>query len=426
MPSTPPPVPQGAALERRTVALERELERRDRVDAWRAGLLHAEEKARAEIALLYRLTDAANRAETVEQVFEAALDGISAALGAGRASILLFDSDGVMRFKAWRGLSDEYRAAVEGHSPWRPEEERPGPVLVEDVRSDPRLAELLPVFEREGIGALGFFPLVSRGRLKGKFMVYHRDPHPFPEEERRLAGAIADQIAFAVSRSLATQERDRFLAIVGHDLRNPLTAITMSATGLLREPLSERGAALLRRVVSSAQRMDGLIQVLLDFARARDATGFPIQPRPCDLAEIARRVVDELEAGRPERKVSLRVDADARGEWDPDRVAQVLSNLVANALQHGAEPIEVRLGGDRDDVLAAIHNGGAPIAPAALPTLFDPFRRGGSASAESHLGLGLFISREIVRAHGGAIDVRSTAADGTTFTVQLPRSPPRR
>jgi signal transduction histidine kinase len=409
-------------LERRALALEREMERRRKVEAERACLLEAESKARAEIALLYRITEAANRAESLDEVYEAALGGIASALGVDRASILLFDPDGVMRFKAWRGLSPEYRAGVEGHSPWRSQDKRPAPVLVEDARADAALAPFLPILEREEIRALGFFPLFSRGRLKGKFMVYYRAQHPFTDEERRIAGAIADQIAFAVSRHLASQERDRFLGIVGHDLRNPLSAVTMSAAALQSEALPGRAGTLVQRIVKSAQRMDGLITELLDFARARDATGFPIQRTPCNLADIARRVLDELEAGRPAATASLRAQGDTRGEWDGDRVAQVLSNLVANAMQHGTGAVDVSLRAEGDEVVADVHNDGEPIPPGALPSLFDPFRRGRSASTENHLGLGLFISREIVRAHGGTIAVRSSAAEGTTFSVRLPRA----
>jgi signal transduction histidine kinase len=414
-----------AELERRARVLEREIERRRIAEAERVQLLAAERRARSELALLYRLSDAANRAETLEQVYEAALDGIASALGVERASILLFDSDGVMRFKAWRGLSAEYRAAVEGHSPWRPDEKRqPAPVLVDDVRGQASLAEFLPVFERERVRALGFFPLFSRRRLKGKFMVYYPRPHAFSDDERRLAGAVADQIAFAISRTLATRERDRFLGIVGHDLRNPLSAVAMSAAALARAGLDEPHERLVSRIVTSTRRMDELIAELLDFARAREATSFPIQRRPADLAEVARHVVEELRAAHPDITLTLRVEARADGEWDTDRMAQVLSNLAANAIHHGAGgAVDVSIGAEGDAVVLRVHNDGVPIAAGELPTIFDPFRRGNSTAADNeHLGLGLFISREVVRAHGGSIDVSSSAADGTIFTVRLPRA----
>jgi signal transduction histidine kinase len=257
-------------------------------------------------------------------------------------------------------------------------------------------------------------------------MVYHRGTHVFTEAERRLAGAIADEVAFAVDRKIAALERERLLGIVGHDLRNPLNAIGMSVHKLLREDVSEGVARSVRRIATSAERMERLITQLLHFAQARHAGGIPMERRPSDLDEIARHVVEELEAAFPEREISFHSEGILAGEWDADRLGEVLSNLVGNALQHGGEePVAVRLRGvDDEDVLAEVHNAGAPIPAALLPHLFDPFRRGVSSSAErsNSVGLGLFISREIVRAHGGMITVTSTADRGTSFFVQLPRA----
>jgi signal transduction histidine kinase len=415
-----------AELEQRARALEEEIARRVRVEREHAATLAAERRARAEVTALYRLTDAANRAETLDAVFAVALDGIAAALGVEKASILLFDSDGVMRFKAWRGLSDAYRAAVEGHTPWRPDTRDPPPVLVPDVRADAALAGYAAAFEREGIGALAFFPLYSGGTLLGKFMVYHAAPHAFGDEETRLAHAIADQIAFAVDRRLAAQERERVLGIVGHDLRNPLGAVVMSAQALLRQEVSERTARLVRRIVTSSERMERLLRQLLDFTQARQGSGLSVLRGRCDLAEIARHVVDECEAAHPDCSASLEESGDAAGEWDGDRLAEVLSNLVGNAIQHGAgSAVRVAVRDVGSHVVAEVHNGGPPIPPALQPNLFDPFRRGvAGAGRAHHVGLGLFISREIVRAHGGTIEVRSTAEAGTTFTVRLPRRAP--
>ena len=413
-----------AELERRARSLEEEVALRRRVEAERAHLYEAERRARAEATILYQLTDAASRAETLEQVYDVALEGIASALGVDRASILLFDADGVMRFTAWRGLSDGYRAAVEGHSPWSPEDTDPAPVLVADVRTDAPLAALWPALQREGIGALGFFPLRSGGRLLGKFMVYYPGPHEVTPAERRLAMAIADQIAFAVDRRLALLERERFLGIVGHDLRNPLSAISLSATTLLRLGGDARLAVPVRRILSSAQRMQRLIDQLLELAQARHGTGIPVHSRPCDLGEILRHVLDELQAAHPEGRFDLAVDGDPHGRWDPDRLGEVFSNLVGNAVQHGeGQAVTVRVRGAGDEVTTDIHNHGSPIPDTLLPRLFEPFRRGDAsyASRGGHAGLGLFIAREIVRAHAGRIDLRSHEEDGTTFTVSLPR-----
>jgi PAS domain S-box-containing protein len=152
------------------------------------------------LQIVLQLTEAVGRAAGLDEIYEAALDGLHRSLGAQRASILLYDPDGVMRFKAWRGLSDGYRGAVEGHSSWTREAVAPEPILVPDVLADPGLAPYREVIAGEGIRALGFIPLVSRDALIGKFMVYFDEPHTFQADEVQLARAIAGQVAFAVDR----------------------------------------------------------------------------------------------------------------------------------------------------------------------------------------------------------------------------------
>jgi PAS domain S-box-containing protein len=163
-----------------------------------------------------RLTAAISGARDVEEIYVAALDALASGLGIERASILLFDSDNVMRFKAWRGLSDGYRRAVEGHTPWRPDSPNPQPIVVSDVRKDSSLASYRPVFDAEGIAAMAFIPLVSLGRVIGKFMLYYAVPTDLAADEIQLATVIASQVAFAVERTRAelkarlSEERLRF------------------------------------------------------------------------------------------------------------------------------------------------------------------------------------------------------------------------
>ncbi len=147
---------------------------------------------------LHRLTDRVSRSDALASIFDEALECLASALAAPRASILLFDPGGVMRFKAWRGLSDAYRAAVDGHSPWSPTTTDASPILVPDVTVDPQLTELLPVFQREGIRALALVPLRYGDRLLGKFMIYHAEPHAFSSDEVELARIVANHVAFAV------------------------------------------------------------------------------------------------------------------------------------------------------------------------------------------------------------------------------------
>ena len=156
-----------------------------------------------------RLTAAISGARDVDEIYAAALDAFRSGLGVERASILLFDPDGVMRFKAYRGISEQYRRAVEGHTPWRPDSPNPEPIIVNDVRSDPSLKSYVPVFDAEGIVAMAFIPLVSLGRVIGKFMLYYAVPTQLSADDVQLATVIASQVAFAVERTRTEQQARR-------------------------------------------------------------------------------------------------------------------------------------------------------------------------------------------------------------------------
>ncbi len=164
--------------------------------------------ANPHLAVCLTLTRAISSSRNVQEIFDAVLDSLEAGLRVSRASILLFDAAGVMRFVAWRGISEQYRAAVEGHSPWTPESTDAAPIVVGDVHADPSLSALLPVFEHEGIAALAFFPLVSMDKVIGKFMLYFDTPHEPGAGQMQLASLMASQVAFAVQRiTVETQLR---------------------------------------------------------------------------------------------------------------------------------------------------------------------------------------------------------------------------
>jgi signal transduction histidine kinase len=162
-----------------------------------------------DLAAIARLTEALGRATTLAAVYDGALNALQEGLGVDRASVLLFDDSGVMSFVAWRGLSDGYRRAVNGHTPWKPDSRDVTPICVPDAHADESLAAYRPVFDGEGIRALGFFPLVYSGAVIGKFMLYYRDPHAFTEHELQLAQTIAGQIAFGVARVVAETKLER-------------------------------------------------------------------------------------------------------------------------------------------------------------------------------------------------------------------------
>lgn len=230
------------------------------------------------------------------------------------------------------------------------------------------------------------------------------------------------------------QARDMFLAILGHDLRNPLGAISMSAQLLPlvtddRDEVVECGAT----IVQSASVMERMINDLLDYTRTRLGTGMPVHPTPMDLAALCRNLTHEYRTANPGREITFRTVGDVNGVWDTDRIRQAVSNLLGNAIQHGSSdhPVSLSLRSEDSNVVMEIHNGGDPIPPGELPKIFDPLIRGSSAehprsNRPGSIGMGLYIAREVAKSHGGRIDVKSTYESGTSFTVRLPRgSAPR-
>lgn len=234
------------------------------------------------------------------------------------------------------------------------------------------------------------------------------------QEQARLNTELAETLKLA----------EMFTAVLGHDLRNPLNVVTTSAHLLLRKTQDEDVKKSANRVLSSGQRMARMIDELLDVSRARLAGGFPLSVGQLDLGYLAKRLVADHELTFPDRPLHLSTTGDANGLWDEDRIFQVISNLLANAVHHGKPGTAIELGidaGAKDQVLVSVRNEGS-IPPELLPHVFDPFRSGaGRKERVGGLGLGLFIVKEIVAAHGGTAEVRSTEADGTTFMIRLPR-----
>jgi PAS domain S-box-containing protein len=245
----------------------------------------------------------------------------------------------------------------------------------------------------------------------------------------RMVGAMHD-ITERRAAELEAKRRAEFeqllIGIVSHDLRNPISAITMASTTLLRrEGLDERQRKVVGHILTSAERAHRMLRDVLDFTQARLGGGIPMQPRPLDLHELTRQVVDEVRLAYPERRLELACGGDGRGLWDPDRLAQVLTNLMNNALNYSPEhhPVRVRTHGTRHAVVLAVHNLGPAIPPEQRARLFQPMKRAEPPKSRDArgLGLGLFIVKHIVDAHGGALRVRSTEREGTTFLVRLPR-----
>jgi PAS domain S-box-containing protein len=405
----------------------------------RLRLLEAEQQSRAKAEssaaraeLLYTLAAALISAQHIEQVFEVALDAVSEALGTDRAAILAHDRDGIMRFRAWRGLSDEYRQAVEGHSPWPRDVVSPKPVLVGDVTIDEDLAAHSSIFRTEHIGAIGFIPLVSSERLIGKFMVYYGTAHSFTTDEVALASAIANHFAAVLARFAMVSElqetvrfNEMFTGMLGHDLRNPLSAMMTGAQLALERQQDDRLAKPLARILTSGERMARMIDQLLDFTRLRVGAGIPIRCTSFDLVSALRQVLDEFVDTSCGCVINVVQHGQTTGVWDSDRLLQVFSNLLGNALQHGVPgaSVSITVDGSVDErVQISVHNMGA-IPAALLANLFEPMTGGEHRQEKSQgLGLGLYISREIAMAHGGSLEVQSSDAEGTVFILTLPRN----
>ncbi|SEM75674.1 Signal transduction histidine kinase [Stigmatella aurantiaca] len=253
---------------------------------------------------------------------------------------------------------------------------------------------------------------------------------PFSAREllARVEGALRLARERAARERLARERADfeqHLIGIVSHDLRNPLAAITMSAATLLRRTdLEERQRRPIGRIFASAERANRMIRDLLDFTQARLGGGLPLQPQALDFHALSQQVVDELQVAHPERAIELERGGAGQAFWDGDRTAQVLTNLISNALHYSppGTPVRVRADEEGTEGVLEVHNEGAPIPAELVPRLFQPMQRGDKErnTVGRSVGLGLYIVDHIVRAHGGRVEVKSVEGEGTRFTVRMP------
>lgn len=226
--------------------------------------------------------------------------------------------------------------------------------------------------------------------------------------------------------------RDMFLAVLGHDLRGPLSGIGMSAMVLAKPGLSDAARQQAAGRIKRASRdMNRLITDLLEYTRTRLGAGIPIDRSACDLGPVCEASLEDIRAGNPEQQFVQQMSGDLNLQADAARMQQALSNLLSNAVQHGSRqsPVTLSAVGEVDAIVLKVSNWGDPIPSDAIQAIFEPLVRAPHASSELHersktsLGLGLFIVREIVLAHGGTISAESSAAAGTVFTLRLLRAP---
>jgi signal transduction histidine kinase len=278
--------------------------------------------------------------------------------------------------------------------------------------------------------------ILPDGRFFGTLCAIDPAPHVLDKPETLqmfdlFAQMIASQLDAqekleSAQQSLADEQRtaqlrEQFIAVLGHDLRNPLASIEAAIRMLLKTKLEDRATVLVGLARESVWRASGLIDNVLDFARGRLGGGLQLEMKAVDLAPMLNHVVEELRAAHPARTIDVAITLTREVGCDPSRIGQLVSNLLANALTHGApgEPIRLLAREIGGEIEIAVANAGAAIAPATMQRLFQPFERGVDAPSQQGLGLGLFIASEIAKAHGGEIVVASTA-DETSFALRMP------
>ena len=388
------------------------------------------------------MTRAISQTRTVEEICDIALQALADGLGLSRSSILLYDSDSVMRFAAWRGISADYRSAVEGHSPWRPDTPNPEPLVVPDVTLEPSLAAFLPIIESERIAAMAFIPLVSLGRVIGKFMLYYDEPHALSTNELQLVSLIAWQVAFAVERTRAEAQarrseaeaeeasrlKDEFLATLSHELRTPLNAILgwvqMLQTGVVSPERLRHAIDVIGRNTNLQAR---LIEDILDVSRIISGK-LEIEHASVLIAPLIDTVVSGAMPAAQGKNIELVKTAPADLpviDGDAKRLHQVLGNVLSNAVKFtpGGGRIDVRCAREDDAIVIEVQDSGAGIAPEFLPYVFDRFRQADSRAIRRHGGLGLAIARHLIEQHDGEIRATSPGPGlGTTVHIRLPVS----
>lgn len=310
------------------------------------------------------------------------------------------------------------------------------PVFIDDVMDD-AIYHGHPTPAMYGFRSYVSTPItLSDGRFFGTLCAI--DPEPASVKRPEITGMFklfAELIAFhleaheqvnAAKARLADERetsevREQFIAVLGHDLRNPLASIEAGAHLLAKTPLDDRARGVVATMRRSAARMGEMIDNILDFARGRLGDGLSLSKETHDLAPVLNHVVEELRAAWPSRSIATELALLRPVRCDAARIGQLLSNLLANALTHGAPegPVSVRAHADYERFELSVANSGEPIPPATIDRLFEPYERGGQTPSQQGLGLGLYIASEIARAHGGALTVSSTQ-EQTRFTFSMP------
>ena len=402
----------------------------------------------AELRALHALSESINRSTTLDAVYPEALAALRRTTGADRAAVLLLDEDNAMRFAAWDGLSEPYRAAVEGHSPWAANETDPQPILIADPHSEPSLSSLLSVLSDEGIASLAFIPIAHQGRLLGKFMLYFDAPRQLSAADTRLALTVSEYLALAISRQRsvdqvrclnaeleervrrrtrqleeANREMEAFCYSVSHDLRAPLRALDGFARILLEDAghiLDKTDHDKLARIIAASARMGRLMDDLLKLSRIGRAG---MRLAEADLGNLAGKVVESLRRSEPEREVGVHIAAGLPVRADLGLMRLALENLIGNAWKYTGRQTGARIefGGREDNgrTVYFVRDNGAGYDMRYAAKLFSPFQRAHSPHEFEGNGIGLAIVQRVLQRHGGRIWAESRPGCGATFWFTL-------
>jgi phosphoserine phosphatase RsbU/P len=358
---------------------------------------------------LTEVSRALTYAVSLEQVLLLAVKRAAELLDSGKAVLMLVNAEGLLSVRASHGLDQAIC-------------ERFREPLQETLIT--RLQGLLGTPGEDFLGV----PLVVGGEVTGLLAVAHPPREETLEEDEWLLSALADQAAVALEKTRLDETaefRERLIGIVSHDLRDPISAIAMAVEVLLRrDNLDDRTTTTVVRIQNATGRATRLIADLLDYTQAR-LGGIRVDRVAANLHAIVRQVADELTLAHPERTIEVIQDGDGQGEWDPDRIAQVIGNIVSNAIHYSSPGTAVRLTvhDEGPSAIVTVHNEGKPIPLERLPQVFEPLQRAATELTQTtrSVGLGLYIVKHIVEAHGGTVSIESSAELGTTLTVRLPR-----
>ncbi len=406
---------------------------------------------------LYNFVERRTRVRSFEDLYGAVLDTIMAAIGCDRASLLLFDEAGVMRFVASRGLSREYCAAVEGHSPWSRADTDPVPIRISDIESAGLEPELTRTIMSEGIRALGFIPIMMPEGLAGKFMIYYDSPHEFQDDEIELGLTIARQLAAALARYRAERDlaraqrqleeraeqlaeldrrKDAFLATLAHELRGPLAPLrNMLEVAKHSGPVGGDFSRALETMERQVNQLVRLVDDLLDVSRITQDR-LELRPEPVDLARVIHHSAEACAGFFESAGHTLRItlpDQPCHLVADPIRITQVFTNLLHNAAKYTSPGGLIELVATRREsvVSVVVRDNGSGIPLELLPRIFGMFAQGDLplSRTQGGLGIGLALVKKLVELHGGTVSARSEGpGKGAEFEVSLPlgsrQSPP--